>query len=205
MGAAAAPIVAAAAPAVVGGIQSAFGGGKDSSSSSSVSPYAALAATIGKRIEKEVDPLRAAFLRMLLQVVTQGGSAMGTPLSNQATAASMEAGSQAQQQTASDLARTTGGGANPVVAAILASQRQQAGMTTSAIPTEIGQMLLSMVPGAVSSAQSGVGQMIGEAIGGNVKTTGTSTSGTGQINPPMIFPTGTGAPPSTGGGGPVFP
>ena len=185
-----------------GGPFGSFGGGKENSNSQTISPYAALAAHIGKQIEKEVDPLRSAFLNMLLQVVTQGGSAAGTPLSNQATAASMEAGSQAQQQTAADLARGSQG-ANPVAQAILASQRQQQGMATSAIPTEVGQMLLSMVNPAVSSAQSGVGQMVGEAISGNTRTT--QTGQTTNFGFGYSPPSGSLAATPPASGAPVYP
>lgn len=153
-----------------------FGQSKSSGSSSSVSPYAALAANIAKKIEAEVDPLRAQFLHTLLQVVTQGGSAAGTPLSNQATAASLSSGAEAQQGAATDLARNTGGTANPVASAILAALKQQNSMSTAAIPTQIGETFLGQTPGAISSAQSGVGQMVGEAIGGNVQNKFNSTT-----------------------------
>lgn len=158
------------------GIGGNFGQSKSSGSSSSVSPYAALAAGIAKKIEAEVDPLRAQFLHLLLQVVTQGGSAAGTPLADQATAASLSSGAQAQQGAATDLARNTGGTANPVAAAILAALKQQNSANTSAIPTQIGEMLLGQTPGAISSAQSGVGQMVGEAISGNVQNKFNSTT-----------------------------
>jgi hypothetical protein len=182
-----------------------FGQGKSSGSSSTISPFAMLAATIGKKIEGEVDPLRASFLKLLQQVVTQGGSAVGTPIANQATTASMAAGEQAQQSAATDLARTTGGQANPVVSAILAVLKQQNSETTAAIPTQIGETLLGQVPGAISSAQSGVGNMLGEAIGGysvnrfNQQNTnyGINHQDTGQFP----FFGGSGG----GGSNPVFP
>lgn len=194
MAAAAAPIVAAAAPAVIQGVTGALGGSKGSSQN--VSPYAALAASIAQRIEKEVDPLRAQFLHMLLQVVTQGGSAAGTPLANQATAASLSSGAQSQQGAATDLARNTGGMANPVAAAILAALKQQNSMGTAAIPTQIGEMLLGQTPGAISSAQNGVSQMLGEAIGGNMTTTGTTINpqfGFSRTSGPSTAFTGTGS------------
>lgn len=182
-----------------------FGGGKQNSSgsSSTISPYAALAGTIAKKIEGEVDPLRAQFLHMLLQVVNQGGSAAGTPLANTATSASMEAGAQNQQDAATQLARNTGGTANPVMEAILQSLKQQSSQATSQIPTNIGSMLLGQVPGAVTSAQSGASTALGQAIGGysvnrfNNQTTSVNGSGSGFLG-------GNPATSSTGGA-PAYP